>query len=70
VVSVDVDGARGLWISGAPHIFWYLTPAGEFIDESRRIVGDTLAWERNGILYRIEGAISLERALEIAVSMR
>jgi hypothetical protein len=65
-----VNGAPGLWISGAPHIFWYLTPDGEFIDESRRMVGDTLAWERDGILYRIEGAISLERALEIAVSMR
>jgi hypothetical protein len=33
-------------------------------------VGDTLAWERNGVLYRIEGAITQERALEIARSMR
>ena len=43
---------------------------GEFIDDSRRLVGDTLAWERDGVLYRIEGAITLERALEIAASMR
>jgi hypothetical protein len=70
VEAVDVDGAPGLWISGAPHIFWYLTADGEFIEESRRLVGDTLAWERDGILYRIEGAISLDRAMEIAISMR
>jgi len=70
VVAIDVNGARGLWISGAPHIFWYLAPNGQFIDESRRLVGDTLAWERDGVLYRIEGAISLDRALEIAASMR
>ena len=30
----------------------------------------TLAWERDGILYRIEGDITLARALEIATSMR
>ena len=60
----------GLWISGAPHLFWYLAPDGTFIQESRRVVGDTLAWERDGMLYRIEGAITLERALEIARSMR
>jgi hypothetical protein len=71
VVSVDVNGAPGLWISGAPHIFWYLAPDGRtFIQESGRLVGDTLAWERDGILYRIEGAITIERALEIAASMR
>ena len=70
VERVDVDGAPGLWISGAPHIFWYLAPDGSFINESRRMVGDTLAWERDGVLYRIEGDIMLERAMEIARSMR
>ena len=70
VEAVDVNGVPGLWISGAPHIFWYLAPNGEFIDESRRLVGDTLAWERDGVLYRIEGDITLERALEIALSLR
>jgi hypothetical protein len=69
VESVTVDGAPGYWISGQPHIFWYLAPDGEAIQDSRRAVGDTLVWERDGILYRIEGAVSLERALEIAASM-
>lgn len=68
--AVTVEGARGLWISGAPHVFWYLAPDGAVVQESHRLVGDTLVWERDGVLYRIEGAIPLSRALEIAASMR
>ena len=70
VVPVDVDGAPGFWMAGDPHVFWYLAPDGSTIQESERRVGDTLAWERDGVLYRIEGAPSKERALEIARSMR
>jgi hypothetical protein len=70
VVPVDVDGAPGFWMAGAPHVFWYFAPDGTIIQESERRVGDTLAWERDGILYRIEGAASKERAVEIARSMR
>lgn len=70
VEPVTVDGAPGVWISGKPHVFWYLAPDGFSIEGSRRLVGDTLAWERDGILYRIEGAVSRARALEIAASMR
>ena len=51
-------------------MFWYLAPDTSMIKESRRLVGDTLVWERDGMLYRIEGAISKARALEIAESMR
>jgi len=70
VEPVDVNGAPGVWISGQSHVFWYLAPDGSAIEDSRRLVGNTLAWERDGILYRIEGAITLARALEIAGSMR
>jgi hypothetical protein len=70
VRPVVVDDARGLWITGPPHVFWYLAPDGTVIEDSRRLVGDALVWERDGILYRIEGEIPLERALEIARSMR
>lgn len=70
VEPVDVNGATGVWISGEPHVFWYLAPDGFAIEDSRRLVGDTLAWERDGVLYRIEGAIPLAQALEIARSMR
>lgn len=70
VERVEVNGAPGVWIGGRPHIFWYLAPDGRVIEESRRYVGDTLAWEVGGVLYRIEGDIPLEQALEIARSMR
>lgn len=70
VAPVDVDGALGLWITGAPHFFWYLAPDGSHVEDSRRLVGDTLAWERDGVLYRIEGAIDLAHVLDIARSMR
>ena len=70
VEAVTVDGAPGYWISGAPHWFWYLDPAGQVIEEGRRLVGDTLVWERDGILYRIEGDITKARALEIASTIR
>lgn len=69
VEPVDVNGAPGAWISGKPHFFWYLAPDGSTIQESRRLVGDTLVWERDGVLYRIEGA-TRDRALELALSLR
>jgi hypothetical protein len=70
VEPVSIGGADGYWFAGPPHVFWYLAPNGSDIVESRRQVGNTLVWERDGILYRIEGAISKDRALEIATSMR
>jgi hypothetical protein len=69
VVPLEVDGAPGVWIAGEPHMFWYLDPDGEVIAGSDRRVSDTLAWQRDGILYRIEGADTMEQALEIARSM-
>ena len=66
---VWVGNDVGYWFAGAPHWFWYLAPDGQVIPESRRVVGNTLAWQRGDILIRIEGAISLERALEIAHSL-
>jgi len=69
VDRVTVGGVPGYWITGIAHGFWYLAPDGEVIFESGRRVGNTLAWERGGILHRIEGAITLERALQIAESM-
>jgi hypothetical protein len=69
VDRVTVGDVPGYWITGIAHGFWYLAPDGEVIFESGRRVGNTLAWQRGDILYRIEGAITLERALQIAESM-
>jgi hypothetical protein len=69
VDRVTVGAWPGYWITGTPHGFWYLAPDGDMISDSGRIVGNTLAWQRDDKLYRIEGDITLERALQIAESI-
>ena len=42
VTPVTVGGNPGYWISGPPHFFYYVDPSGKDVDDSHRIVGDTL----------------------------
>lgn len=56
---VQVDDADGVWIEGAPHGLFL--PGGE-----ARLAGNVLIWVRDGVTFRLEGDLSLERALEIA----
>jgi hypothetical protein len=65
-VSLDVDGARGLWITGARHEIIYRDASGEVLAKSRRLVGNVLVWDRDGITYRLEGPRTSAAALEIA----
>jgi hypothetical protein len=58
----------GYFITGA-HGFAYAHGRG-FGYEDQRIAGNTLLLERGGILLRIEGAITRERALAIARSVQ
>ena len=70
VQIVDVDGALGLYITGPPHAYLYLTPEGRVAADEARLAGDTLVFARDDLLYRIEAReLSLERALEIARSL-
>jgi hypothetical protein len=64
--SVDLDGARGVWITGAPHSMVYIDRIGQPRDHTRRLAGNVLIWERGSITYRLEGARTLEQALAIA----
>lgn len=70
VDRVDVAGSAGYWVSGDLHFFFYSDPQGRIVEESRRFVGDTLVWTEGGVTYRLETATGLERALEIATSLR
>jgi hypothetical protein len=70
VRSIDVDGARGAWITGSPHAIIFQDARGRFREDVPRLAGDTLVWERDGLVLRIEGAKDLEDALGIAASMR
>jgi hypothetical protein len=68
VQAVRVDGKPGYFITGA-HGFAYQRGDG-FNYEDQRIAGNTLLVEGDGVLLRIEGALSRDRALGIARSVQ
>ena len=69
VEPISVTGAAGYWIEGPPHLVRYVAADGEIHAERTRLVGDTLVWERDGVLYRLEAAAGLDVAVEIAESI-
>jgi hypothetical protein len=62
-----IDG--GLYIIGAPHLFFYRGPDGIVYERSLRLARDVLLLERGLLLVRVEGAGSPERARAIADSL-
>jgi hypothetical protein len=67
VISVTVDGAPGIWITGAPHeLAW--RNGGEFQMQKVRLVGNVLVWNHGSLLLRIEGARTLGEAKRLARS--
>jgi hypothetical protein len=70
VERVRVGDSAGFWISGAPHFFYYEDANGEFIEDSRRWVGDTLLWTDGTTTYRLEAELGREAAIRIAESLR
>jgi hypothetical protein len=69
VEQLAVDGARGLWIEGPRHEFFYRTGSGESMRDTQRLAGNTLLWTRGTLTLRIEGDLSKEEAIEVAESM-
>ena len=69
VTEVRVGGAPGFWVSGPPHLVHYTSPSGVTRSQATRVAGDTLVWERDGVLYRIESGLGLDATLRIAASI-
>ena len=69
IEQVNVGGAPGYWIAGEPHVLYYIDENGRFGEDRARLAGNTLAWQSGGLVYRLESALSKERALEIARSV-
>jgi hypothetical protein len=67
VERLRIDGARAYWITGA-HGFAYQSPSG-FGYEDQRLSDRVLLVERDGLLFRVEGALSRDRAVAVARSM-
>lgn len=65
--SVTVNGAPGLWITGAPHVLAW-SDRGVFQQQTLRLVGNVLLWNRGSLLLRIEGARTLAEARHLASS--
>src|SRR5207245_10769199 len=53
--EVTVNGHRGYWISGSPHAFFFTDANGNFRDETLRLATNTLIFDDNGTIIRIEG---------------
>jgi hypothetical protein len=70
IESLSVNGARGVWLEGAPHLFFYRDEAGNVWTETLRLAGNTLIWEQDGVTFRLEAQVSREEALRIAASFR
>lgn len=70
LTNVTVRGARGYWISGDPHFFFYVDPSGQPVDDTHRAVGDTLLWTADGVTYRIESSLGRDATIALANAMR
>lgn len=66
VMLVDVEGNDGFWIEGEPHIVILFDRDGHVLEDSARLAGNTLLYTVDNVTVRIEGAIDLEQALEVA----
>ena len=62
-----VNGTDALWFE-EPHEVVLLEPDGSRRTESARLAGHTLIWLADGTTMRLEGDLSLQRAVEIAES--
>ncbi|HEU5473104.1 MAG TPA: hypothetical protein VFV67_20855 [Actinophytocola sp.] len=65
----DVDGDAAVWVAG-PHELVYVDRSGQYRQESARLSGTTLIWQRDGVTMRLEGDFTKAEALAIAESVR
>jgi len=70
VTPVTVDGDPGFWIDGQLHQLAYLDPQGMVQFDTSRLAGNTLVWTHGELTLRLETAISEDRALAVADSLR
>lgn len=68
VEILTVNGGLGFWISGRPHTITYRDPTGNRVPDFIRLVHNSLAWEQEGTILRIEGDLTRDEALALAAS--
>ncbi len=73
IEETTVNGSRALWLTGEPHVLVHLSPSGEPIAETQRVVdANTLAWESvaQGVTYRLETKQDMDAAVRFAESLQ
>jgi hypothetical protein len=69
VDEVTVGGEPGLFVAGPDHFVMFLDENGLISDERTYLAGTVLLWNRGDLLLRLEGDLTEEQALELAVSV-
>jgi len=70
VEYLAVGGRPGVWVAGRAHAVVLRDELGRIVEEPR-LARNVLLWEgEDGVTYRLEGDLTRERALAIAVGMR
>jgi hypothetical protein len=58
-------------MEGQPHQVFYTSNGGaSFVLDTLRLAGNTLIWEQNGLVMRLEAQVDKATALRIAASFR
>jgi hypothetical protein len=66
IEPVEVEGERGLFISGDEHFVMFFDENGSITDEPTFLAGTVLLWNRGDLLLRLEGELTRAEALELA----
>jgi len=53
----------------APQGFYLLDGQGRVQEDRARLAGHALLWQRNGVTYRMESALTLDQSIGLAESM-
>lgn len=69
IEQVEVNGHRGWWISGAPHVFVFTDANGNAYFDTLRLATNTLIVDDGGTIVRIEGNMTKAQALQLASSL-
>lgn len=69
VERVSIGDATGFWLEGTPHVLYFVDEEGEVLEETVRLAGNVLLWERDGVTYRLEADLSRDDAIAVASSL-
>lgn len=69
IEQVSVNGHPGFWVAGHPHDFAFSDANGNFYMEHMRLATNTLVFDDNGTIVRIEGDMTKAQALKLASSL-